>query len=129
MNFELWFLAFRYTVIIINSIFRIYKLYFSLLVKKNKNVNNKMEAKLMSVKIKLRREGGKKKPFYKVVVIDSRKACNAKFIEQLGYYQPLSEPYVFKIDQEASLKWIGKGAQLSATVKDLFKKEGILKER
>jgi len=129
LNFELWFLAFRYTVIIINSIFRIYKLYFSLLVKKNKNVNNKMEAKLMSVKIKLRREGGKKKPFYKVVVIDSRKACNAKFIEQLGYYQPLSEPYVFKIDQEASLKWIGKGAQLSATVKDLFKKEGILKER
>ena len=95
----------------------------------NKNVNNKMEAKLMSVKIKLRREGGKKKPFYKVVVIDSRKACNAKFIEQLGYYQPLSEPYVFKIDQEASLKWIGKGAQLSATVKDLFKKEGILKDR
>ena len=95
----------------------------------NKNSNNRMEAKLMSVKIKLRREGGKKKPFYKVVVIDSRKACNAKFIEQLGYYQPLSEPYVFKIDQEASLKWIGKGAQLSATVKDLFKKEGILKDR
>ena len=87
-----------------------------------------MEAKSMSVKIKLRREGGKKKPFYKVVVIDSRKACNAKFIEQLGYYQPLSDPYVLKIDQEASLKWIGKGAQLSTTVKDLFKKEGILKK-
>ena len=96
---------------------------------KNKNVNNRMEAKLMSAIIKLRREGGKKKPFYKVVVIDSRKACNAKFIEQLGYYQPLSDPYVFKIDQEASLKWIEKGAQLSATIKDLFKKEGILKNR
>ncbi len=81
----------------------------------------------MSAIIKLRREGGKKKPFYKVVVIDSRRACNAKFIEQLGYYHPLSDPYVFKIDQEASLKWIEKGARLSASVKDLFKKEGILK--
>ncbi len=83
----------------------------------------------MSAIIKLRREGSKKKPFYKVVVIDSRKACSAKFIEQLGYYQPLSDPSIFKIDQEASLKWIEKGAQLSATVKDLFKKEGILKNR
>ena len=83
----------------------------------------------MSVKIKLRREGGNKNPFYKVVVIDSRKACDAKFIEQLGYYQPLSDPYVLKIDQEASLKWIENGAQLSQTVKDLFKKEGILKNR
>ncbi len=82
----------------------------------------------MSAIIKLRREGGKKKPFYKVVVIDSRRACNAKFIEQLGYYQPLSDPYVLKIDQEASLKWLEKGAQLSATVKNLFKKEGILKK-
>ena len=80
----------------------------------------------MSVTIKLRREGGNKYPFYKVVVIDSRKACNAKFIEQLGYYQPLSDPYVLKIDQESSLKWIEKGAQLSATLKDLFKKKGIL---
>jgi len=82
----------------------------------------------MSVTIKLRREGGKKNPFYKVVVIDSRKACNAKFIEQLGYYQPLSDPYVFEIDQEASLKWIEKGARLSETVKNLFKKKGILKK-
>ncbi len=80
----------------------------------------------MSVTIKLRREGGKKNPCYKVVVIDSRRACNSKFIEQLGYYQPLSDPYVFEIDQEASLKWIEKGAKLSATVKDLFKKKGIL---
>jgi small subunit ribosomal protein S16 len=82
----------------------------------------------MSVTIKLKREGGKKYPFYKVVVLDSRKANNAKFIEQLGYYQPLSDPYVFEIDQEASLKWIEKGARLSDTVKDLFKKKGILKK-
>ena len=82
----------------------------------------------MSVTIKLKREGGKKYPFYKVVVLDSRKANNAKFIEQLGYYQPLSDPYVFEIDQEASLKWIEKGARLSDTVKDLFKKKGMLKK-
>ena len=82
----------------------------------------------MSLKIKRRREGGKKKPFYKVVVIDSRKACNAKFIEQVGYYQPLSDPYVLKIDHDSSLKWIEKGAQLSATVKDLFEKEGIIEK-
>jgi len=81
----------------------------------------------MSVKIKLRREGGKKKPFYKVIVIDSRKACDGKYIEQLGYYHPLSDPYVFKIDKEASLKWIEKGAKPSETVKNLFKKTGILK--
>ena len=93
-----------------------------------KNVNNRMEEKQMSVKIKLRREGGKKKPSYKVVVIDSRKPRDGRFIEQLGYYQPISDPYIFKVDKEASLKWIEKGAQLSETVKNLFKKEGISKK-
>jgi len=83
----------------------------------------------MSVKIKLRREGGKKKPSYKVVVIDSRKTGDGKFIEQLGYYQPLADPYNFKIDKEASLKWIEKGAQLSETIEDLFKKAGVLKSK
>lgn len=83
----------------------------------------------MSVKIKLRREGSKKKPSYKVIVIDSRKTGDGKFIEQLGYYQPIADPYIFKIDKEASLKWIEKGAQLSETVKDLFKKAGILKNK
>ena len=83
----------------------------------------------MSVKIKLRREGGKKKPFYKVIVIDSRKTGEGKFIEQLGYYQPLSEPYVFEINKEASLKWIEKGAQLSETVENLFIKAGIVKTK
>ena len=83
----------------------------------------------MSVKIKLRREGGKKKPSYKVIVIDSRKTGDGKFIEQLGYYQPLADPYNFKIDKEASLKWIEKGAQLSETIEDLFKKAGVLKSK
>ena len=83
----------------------------------------------MSVKIKLRREGGKKKPSYKVIVIDSRKTGEGKFIEQLGYYQPLVTPYIFQIDKEASLKWMKKGAQLSETVENLFKKVGILKNK
>ena len=83
----------------------------------------------MSVKIKLRREGSKKKPSYKVIVIDSRKTGKGKFIEQLGYYQPLSDPHVFKIDEKASLKWIEKGAQLSETVENLFKKAGMLKNK
>lgn len=83
----------------------------------------------MSVKIKLRREGGKKRPSYKVIVIDSRKTGDGKFIEQLGYYQPLADPYIFKIDKETSLKWIEKGAQLSETIEDLFKKAGVLKSK
>jgi len=83
----------------------------------------------MSIKIKLRREGGRKKPFYKVIVIDSRKTGDGKFIEQLGYYQPLAEPYVFEIDKEASLKWIEKGAQISETVESLFLKAGIFKTK
>lgn len=82
----------------------------------------------MPVKIKLRREGGEKKPSYEVVVIDSRKPRDGKYIEQLGYYQPISDPYIFKVDKEASIKWIEKGAQLSETVKNLFKKEGISKK-
>jgi small subunit ribosomal protein S16 len=83
----------------------------------------------MSVKIKLRREGGKKKPFYKIVVIDSRKPAKGKYIEQVGYYQPIYDPYRVKIDKEASLNWMKKGAQLSDTVKMLFKNAGILEEQ
>jgi len=83
----------------------------------------------MSVKIKLRREGGKKKPFYKIVVIDSRKPAKGKYIEQVGYYQPIYDPYKVKIDEEASLKWMKEGAQLSNTVKILFKNAGLLEEK
>ena len=82
----------------------------------------------MSVKIKLRREGGKKKPFYKIVVIDSRKPAKGKYIEQVGYYQPIYDPYKVKIDEEASLSWMKKGAQLSNTVKILFKNAGLLEK-
>ncbi len=80
----------------------------------------------MSAKIKLRREGAKKKPSYKIVVIDSRKPRDGRFIKMLGYYQPTNEPYVLKVDKEESIKWIKQGAKMTRTVESLFKKNGIL---
>jgi len=80
----------------------------------------------MSAKIKLRREGAKKNPSYKIVVIDSRKPRDGRFIKMLGYYQPTSEPCGFKVDREESLKWIKQGATMTRTVESLFKKNGIL---
>lgn len=79
----------------------------------------------MSAKIKLRREGAKKKPSYKIVVIDSRKPRDGRFIKMLGYYQPTDNPYGFKIDKEESLKWIEQGAKMTKTVKSLLKKNGV----
>lgn len=80
----------------------------------------------MSAKIKLRREGAKKNPSYKIVVIDSRKPRDGRFIKMLGYYQPTNEPYTFKVDKEESIKWIKQGAKMTSTVESLFKKNGIL---
>ncbi|MDD4362770.1 MAG: 30S ribosomal protein S16 [Atribacterota bacterium] len=82
----------------------------------------------MSAKIKLRREGAKKNPSYKIVVIDSRKPRDGRFIKMLGYYQPTNDPYVLNIDKEESLKWINQGVQMTKTVETLFKKNGLLKE-
>ncbi len=80
----------------------------------------------MAVKIRLRRMGAKKAPFYRVVVADSRYPRNGRFIEEVGYYNPLKEPAEVKLDAEAVKKWIGNGAQPTDTVKALLKKEGIL---
>ena len=80
----------------------------------------------MSAKIKLRREGAKKKPSYKIVVIDSRKPRDGRFIKMLGYYQPTCEPCTFKVDKEESVKWIKQGAAMTRTVESLFKKNGII---
>ena len=76
----------------------------------------------MSVKIRLRRQGKKKAPFYRIVVADSRYASNGRFIEEIGYYNPLENPSVVKIDQEKAKKWIENGAQPTDTVKALMKK-------
>ncbi len=80
----------------------------------------------MAVKIRLRRMGAKKAPFYRVVVADSRYPRDGRFIEEVGYYNPLKEPAEVKLDTEAVKKWIGNGAQPTDTVKALLKKEGIL---
>lgn len=80
----------------------------------------------MAVKIRLRRMGAKKAPFYRIVVADSRYPRDGRFIEEIGYYNPLEEPAVVKVDAEKAKKWIENGAQPTDTVKRLFKKNEIL---
>ena len=77
------------------------------------------------VKIRLRRMGAKKAPFYRVVVADSRSPRDGRFIEEIGYYNPTTEPSEIKIDAEKANKWIANGAQPTETVKVLLKKCGI----
>lgn len=79
----------------------------------------------MAVKIRLTRMGSKKKPFYRVVVADSRAPRDGKFIEQIGYYNPVAEGDQVKIDVEKANKWLSTGAQPTETVKALFKKNGV----
>ena len=69
--------------------------------------------------------GAKKAPFYRLVVADSRSPRDGRFIEEIGYYNPVSEPEVIEINEEKALKWLGNGAQPSDTVKSLFKKAGV----
>ena len=78
------------------------------------------------VKIRLKRMGANKKPFYRVVVADSRNSRNGKFIEEIGYFDPMTEPPVIKIDDEKAKKWLSEGAQPTEIVRDLFKKSGIV---
>ena len=80
----------------------------------------------MAVKIRLRRIGAKKAPFYRIVVADSRYPRDGRFIEEIGYYDPMTEPSVVKVDQEKAKKWISNGAQPTDTVKALLKKNEIL---
>jgi small subunit ribosomal protein S16 len=80
----------------------------------------------MAVKIRLRRMGAKKAPFYRIVVADSRYPRDGRFIEEIGYYNPLQEPSVVKVDAEKAKKWIANGAQPTDTVKALFKKHEVL---
>ena len=80
----------------------------------------------MAVKIRLRRMGAKKAPFYRVVVADSRYPRDGRFIEQVGTYNPLTEPVSVDIDAEKVTKWIANGAQPTDTVKRLLKNKGII---
>ena len=80
----------------------------------------------MAVKIRLRRMGAKKSPFYRVVVADSRYPRDGRFIEEIGTYNPMTEPSEIKIDGEKAKKWIATGAQPTDSVKALLKRSGIV---
>lgn len=79
----------------------------------------------MATKIRLKRMGAKKAPFYRIVVADSRSPRDGRFIEQIGYYNPLTDPAEIKVDAEKANKWMAEGAEVSETVKVLFKKAGV----
>ena len=81
----------------------------------------------MAVKMRLTRMGAKKAPFYRVIVADSRSPRDGRFIEEIGYYNPLTEPAEVKIDAELAKKWLANGAQPTDTVRALLKKTEILK--
>ena len=80
----------------------------------------------MAVKIRLRRMGAKKAPFYRIVVAHSKYPRHGRFIEELGYYDPTKEPSVLKVDDEKAKSWIANGAQPTDTVKALLKKNGTI---
>lgn len=80
----------------------------------------------MAVKIRLRRLGAKKAPFYRVVVADSRYPRDGRFIEEIGYYDPTKNPADVKIDADKAKQWIANGAQPTDTVRDLLKKNGVI---
>ena len=79
------------------------------------------------VKIRLKRMGAKKTPFYRIVVADSRYPRDGRFIDQIGTYNPLTEPSTINVDNEKALKWLGLGAQPTDTVKELLKVSGVIK--
>ncbi len=79
----------------------------------------------MAVRIRLKRMGAKKKPFYRVVVADSRYPRDGRFIEEIGYYNPTTKPTTFEVDAEKVRQWVARGAKPSETVKMLFEKAGL----
>jgi small subunit ribosomal protein S16 len=81
----------------------------------------------MAVKIRLRRMGAHKAPFYRIVVADSRAPRDGRFIEEIGYYNPLTEPATIKVNEEKATKWVSNGAQPTDVVKRLFAQAGLNK--
>ena len=81
----------------------------------------------MAVKMRLTRMGDKKSPFYRIVVADSRYPRDGRFIDQIGTYNPLTEPSTINVDNEKALKWLSQGAQPTDTVKELLKVSGVIK--
>ncbi len=81
----------------------------------------------MAVRIRLKRMGAKKKPFYRIVVADSRYPRDGRFIEEIGYYNPTTKPTTFEVDEEKVQQWMAKGAKPSDTVKALLERAGLNK--
>ena len=81
----------------------------------------------MAVKIRLKRMGQKKAPFYRIVVADSRSPRDGRFIDEIGYYDPTKEPSEIRVDEEAAKKWLANGAQPTQTVEKILKTAGIEK--
>ncbi|MEF2782865.1 30S ribosomal protein S16 [Erysipelotrichaceae bacterium HCN-30851] len=81
----------------------------------------------MAVKLRLKRMGSKRKPFYRIVAADSRAPRDGRFIETIGTYNPTTEPASISLNEELAIKWIKQGAQPSDTVRNILSKEGILK--
>ena len=90
------------------------------------NIIERKEGIIMAVKIRLRRMGAKKNPFYRIVVADSRYPRDGRFIEEIGTYDPLKTPADVKIDADKAKQWITNGAQPTDTVKDILKKSGVI---
>lgn len=82
----------------------------------------------MTTKIRLKRLGAKKRPFYRLVVTDSRRARKGRAIDTIGYYNPLTDPATVKLDEEKVSLWLSRGVQLSDTAKNLLKSQGLLKK-
>ncbi|MBY7143659.1 30S ribosomal protein S16 [Virgibacillus sp. NKC19-3] len=82
----------------------------------------------MAVKIRMKRMGSKRNPFYRIIVADSRSPRDGRSIEQIGTYNPVVNPIEVKIDEEKALNWMANGAKPSDTVRNLFSKEGIMKK-
>ena len=80
----------------------------------------------MAVKIRLKRMGMKKHPFYRIVVADERSPRDGRFIEEIGYYNPMTQPAQIKVDNEKAADWMKKGAQPTDTVRVLLKKSGAI---
>ena len=78
------------------------------------------------LKIRLRRMGAKKAPFYRIIVADSRAPRGGAFVEEIGYYNPISEPVELKVDNEKAVNWMKNGAQPTDTVRALLKKSGAI---
>ncbi|MBU7005461.1 30S ribosomal protein S16 [Phosphitispora fastidiosa] len=82
----------------------------------------------MATRIRLKRQGAKKKPFYRIVVADSRSPRDGRFIEEIGYYDPCKDPAEVKINEEQAVKWLQNGAQPSETVRALLNKAGLIEK-